>query len=62
MGLHEGTKKVLAVANHTRAAHAGDTHRFDARLRRCAIRIHVVLINEVERGGGADQRRFRDET
>ena len=61
MGLHEGTKKVLAVADHTRAAHAGDTHRFDARLRRCAIRIHVVLIM-MWSGGGADQRRFRDET
>ena len=61
MGIHEGTEKVLAIADYTRAAHAGDTHRFDARVRRCAIRIHVVL-TMMWNGGGVDQRRFRDET
>ena len=44
MGLHEGTEKVLAVADHTRAAYAGDTHRIDARIRRRTIRVHVVLM------------------
>ena len=44
MGLYEGTEKVLAVTDHPRAADAGDTHRFDARVSRCAIRIHVVLM------------------
>ena len=44
MGLHEGTEKVLAIADHTGAAHAGDAYRIDARIRRCAIRIHVVLM------------------
>ena len=44
MGLHEGTEKVLAVADYPRSAHAGDTHRLDARVSRCAIRIHVVLM------------------
>ena len=60
MGLHEGTEKVLAVADHTRAAHAGDAHRVDARVRRCAIRLHVVLMNGNR--GGVDQRGLRDET
>ena len=44
MGLHEGTEKVLAVADNTRAAYAGDAHRVDARVCRCAIRLHLVLM------------------
>jgi hypothetical protein len=43
VGFHEGTEKVLAVADHPRPPHARDAHRADAGVSRRAIHLHVVL-------------------
>jgi hypothetical protein len=58
VGLHEGTEKVLAVADHTRATYAGDAHRFDARVRRGALRVHVVLTSLVSIRGSEENTYF----
>ena len=43
VGFHEGTQKVLAAADHRRAAHARDAHRADTGVSGRALHLHVIL-------------------
>jgi len=44
VGVHEGTEKVLAAADHPGPAHARDVDRPDAGVSGRALRIYVVLM------------------
>ena len=62
VGIHEGTEKVLVVADHSGPDDAWNAHRADAGLSSGPIHLHVVL-GEKERtteGGEQKPERFLD--